>query len=141
MPPRRDGPSKRSRSRVRNSVSLLDGGGDCESLRRDSTIDTLITAPSSCASCMCAMACSALVTTSYVTYAVPRLKLTISSVSQAGLTVCACPDMLTLSVHRHVHLLDLAIRAKDFAHMRLRDILGELLDDNLCTALWRCRAS
>jgi len=48
---------------------------------------------------------------------------------------------LTLSVHRHIHLFDVAIRAKDFAHMRFRDIFRELLYDNLRASLWRCRAS
>jgi len=66
-------------------------------------------APSSCASCMWAMACSALVMTSYVTYAVPRLKLTVNYLCQPSSLNCSTHFRLLACLLARLHCLFIGI--------------------------------
>jgi hypothetical protein len=58
-PPRYPPGGPRESKRSNGGLPLRAGGGERENLRLGTTMDTLMTAPSTCPSCMCAMAASA----------------------------------------------------------------------------------
>ena len=70
------GPRKLADGAPRSETAFLASGGEGENLRRGRTIDTLMTAPSSWDSCICAIAASASASLVYRTYAVPRFVIT-----------------------------------------------------------------